>query len=401
MTKEELKKEIKDLQSLNKEKNNCKREFEKYEKALKEDGKITKNEQKTLDSIQNTILKIENAIEEKRLKLLTIKEDFKSKNQSNFIDLGETKLKDSLNFDDYTGIPEDISHVESSFLAGIQNWCQTIRHTINEFEKEINSGETSQTDFFGLVVFKEVLNKVVGKYDLVSELGIELFIKIVNELEGKKNDDDKVSLRDLAHAWDDKITTFQKDISLHQKMFQKFIANRLNVSEGKLLEEIAYWPRGGAKGLPQENAIQKAMLEIWMKSLEDDFVDGSTHIDLDAGFIYLKARYFVNDATGKLINFPVFSQADIDDLENQKALDLFKKLWKNKSILATPLDIEIYVIFGEGFAPNEIKAGRINGQWELLDHNFSKKQDAIEAAALIINDRTFWSVINVNSLTLD
>lgn len=389
------------MQSLNKEKNDCKKEFKKYEKAFNEDGITTEDEQERLDVIQNTILKIEKAIEEKRLKLLTIKENFKSKNQSNFIDLGETKLKDGLNFDDYVGIPEDISHVESSFLAGIQNWCQTIRHTINEFEKEINSGETSQTDFFGLVVFKEVLNKVVGKYDLVSELGIELFIKIVNELEGKKNDEDKVSLRDIAHAWDDKITTFQKDVSLHQKMFQKFIANRPNVDEGKLLEEIAYWPKGGVKGLPQENAIQKAMLEIWMKSLDDEFFDTSTHVDLDAGFIYLKARYVVNDATGKLINFPVFSQADIDDLENQKALDLFKKLWKNKSILATPLNIEIKVSFGEGIAPNYIKAGRINGQWELLDHNFAKKQEALEAAALIVNDRTFWSVINVNSLTLD
>lgn len=401
MTKEELKKEIKDLQSLNKEKNDYKIEFKKSEKAFKEDGEITENEQKSLDSIQNTILKIEEAIEEKRLKLLTIKEGFKSKKQSNFIDLGETKLKDGLNSDDYVGIPKDISHVEASFLAGIQNWCQTIRHTINEFEKEINSGETGQTDFFGLVVFKEVLNKVVGKYDLVSELGIELFIKIVNELEGKKNNEDKVSLRDLAHAWDDKITTFQKDISLHQKMFQKFITNRPNVNEGKLLEEIAYWPRGGAKGLPQENAIQKAMLEIWMKSLDDELLDGSTHIDLDAGFIYLKAKYVVNDATGKLINFPIFLIKNIDDLENQKALDLFKKLWKNKSILATPLNIEIYVIFGEGIAPNYIKAGRINGQWELLDYNFAKKQEALEAAALIINDRTFWSAINVNSLTLD
>jgi len=401
MTKEEFKKEVNNLQSLNKEKNDCKIEFKKSEKAFKEDGKITKNEQKSLDSIQSTILKIEKAIEEKRLKLLTIKEDFKSKNPSNFIDLGETKLKDGLNFDDYAGIPEDISPVESSFLAGIQNWCQTIRHTINEFEKEINSGDANQTDFFGLIVFKEVLNKFVGKYDLVSELGIELFIKIVNELEGKKNDENKVSLRDIAHAWDDKITTFQKDVSLHQKMFQKFMANRPNVNEGKLLEEIAYWPKGGVKALPQENAIQKAMLEVWMKSLDDEFFDTSTHVDLDAGFIYLKATYVVDDATGKLINYPVFSQADIDDLENQKALDLFKKLWKNKSILATPLDIEIYVILGEGFVPNEIKAGRINGHWELLDYNFAKKQDALKAANLIINDRTFWSSINVNSLILD
>jgi hypothetical protein len=86
------------------------------------------------------------------------------------------------------------------------------------------------------------------------------------------------------------------------------------------------WPKGGAKGLLQENAIQKAMLEIWMKSLDDEFFDRSTHIDLDTGFICLKAIYVVNDATGKLINFPVFSIKNIDDLENQKALDLFKKV---------------------------------------------------------------------------
>jgi len=303
---------------------------------------------------------------------------------------------------------ENVEDLEYMFLIGIQTWCNSIRHSINTFEKEIGSDIDSELELFGFSIFKTIFDNAISSYELISELGFEVFSKIISDLDAKRNDENKISLRDIARVWDDRIKDFQKNIALHRKMFKTFTAKRPNVSQEQLLDEIAYWPQGGPKGLPTEDAILKSMLELWLKNLSDSSFDSNSHEGLKAGFIYLKLQYILpadynmDDSNIKYLAIPQILESDIDDLYNPNALNLLKKLWKNSSILSLPLNIEIIAYFEK---PREkdpyLHFGIINGKISILGNTYTSSKEEKKAIEKIINNKTFWEYYRINILTTD
>lgn len=300
-------------------------------------------------------------------------------------------------------LDDDMGCVESAFLNGIQSWCNRIRHSIDEFEKDLSSDPSfGAATSFAFLAFRKIISSLAGKYKLITTIGIKLFETIVESLSTQKDKEDNITLRSIAKTWDDKIKSFQQDIGEHRKMYQAFLKKRTKSSEEALLDEIAYWPQGGKGGLPTEDDVQRSMTELWIRNLKNSsFLDGDRGA-LSAGYIYLEVDYSLELLKENNLSGAILEKGYIDDLFNENALKLFKKLWKGKGIFDLPLDIELYVkVRGEDGNHGFVIGQRINNSWKLIDYNYDTKETGKNILASMISDVAFKEVYKVEDLTLN
>lgn len=307
----------------------------------------------------------------------------------------------------------DADEVEMAFCLGIQSWCNAMRNAISEFEKEIKNGtDVSEDSSFLIGIVRSVISELTGKHSLLFDIGMDFFDKIVADLASQAKEN-KVTLRQLSHTWDEKISALYSNVAKHRTMYRAFKKSRPNLSDDELREQIIKWPMGGTQGLPTEKYIKGSILSMWMKGLDDsDWTygrnhDKSEHPDMQAGYIILDIYCYKDGKdirTGESKFRPMIKKIVIDDLENQKALDEFKELWKGKSILNTPLNIRMSVIFE---SPNfmgdyGMEFLRINGSWnETNTDNLPIDARAARAKAEELRDSAIiWKIAIVDKLKL-
>lgn len=181
-------------------------------------------------------------------------------------------------------------------------------------------------------------------------------------------------------------------------MYYAFIKHHKNSTEKSLLQEIKNLPKGRKSELPNANDIKKAMLELWIKNLADDSLWDWDHGNLLSGFIYIKIEYSIALLEEFGISGAILKESEIDDLYNEKALNLLKKLWAGKKITDTPFDIELEININETGV--NIIGQRINNQWSIFKHNMLKEAEAIEAFNIVKNGH-MWDMYKVDLLTID
>lgn len=379
-----------------------KQELKKYQKLFLEDGIVDSKEQKKLDKFLKIITKCEAKLAKMESKLS------KSK-------LTPPDAQNMTASTDTMPTPSDADEVEMAFCLGIQSWCNAMRNAISEFEKEIESGANSNESgafVFGLV--KSVISELTGKYSLLFDIGMEIFDKITADLQSKTDSENKVTIRELSHAWNEHISSLYTNVTKHKAMFRAFKKSRPNLSDDDLREEIIKWPMGGLKGLPTEKAVKKSIMTIWMKGLGDsDWTygfnyDDSTTPELQAGYVILELYCYRKEKktrTQRVQFIPKIEEAKIEDLKNQKALDAFKQIWKGKSIRDTPLNIELDITFQSPTAGGDysIKYTRVNGNWTIADDSDLPIEPAmaLRQARAVLEDNTYWKTITVDKLKLD
>ncbi len=314
-----------------------------YQELFMADGEIDSKEQKKLDKFFKIIEKCE-------AKLRAMEEGINKQTLEAPNPAGMTASTDT--------VPNlsDAGEVEMAFCQAIQSWCNSLRHAISEFEKQIDSGVEINADSSFLVgIVRSVMSELTGKHSLLFDIGMDFFDKLVADLESQAKAN-KITLRQLSHTWDERISTLYRNIPKQRAMYRDFKKSRAGLTDDQLREEIIKWPMGGAKGLPTEKHVKGSIMSIWMRGLEDkDWVnvpffsrnnDGSEHPDIQAGYITLDVyghRSGENLRTGDPKFTPTIKKITIDDLKNQKALDAFKQLWRGKNIADTPLNIRMIV----------------------------------------------------------